>query len=1330
MKKGRGLIKILVCLLVLLYLGDMILFLVPFFQGKKNSTDKKGQILGDSIANSPVENPEFVSNEILVKLTEEGAAAGIKSLDKLNNKFKATETKKVFNQELKKKKGKKAQKVQISQELDRWVLIKFGGQKKVSKKTLEESTVSVDGAEISYQSVLETYNRNDMVEFAQPNYIYQPFIYTPNDTYYSSTDLFSDHRPDLWNINTAGSPGSAWDVTTGNNVIVAVVDSGVDYNHPDLAANILRDEGGDIVGYDFVNDDSDPMDDVGHGTHVAGTIAAVGNNDPNHAVDSGTKTVGVGFGLKIMPVKGMGTSGGTDIDLAESLNFAAEHGAKVINNSWGGMGQSQLLTEVIQDLHDQNIITVFAAGNDQLNIDYINPAGDPNAITVGSFNYSNASSCFSNLGARLDLVAPGGDLVSCGGSADDSIVSTITNPFDPTLGTPVGDYYAKMSGTSVSAAHVSAAAGLVLAVHPDWTFEEVRFALRNTATLADIAPRRWSTTIGSGRLRLNNAVRLAQAPPTPFLNIAEATIAAPGHSVNGDVSARNGVSGWVLSYGEGSGAAEWHEIQSGSSAISGELGQLPVIDYNGTITLKLSVTDQNAVTSNTYADFYYSPDLLAGWPQELGASFEHPALGDVNFDGQNEIVVAASGTPESKLWVKTADSNSIANFPLTYDAGNLSPPTLADMNNDGKLEIIFTHYQSSLVRNTLHVVKSDGQELAGWPVILPLNPADDIVYADPTVVDVTGDDQPEILLESYASTVYVYEADGQPLAGWPVYLDSEHYSPNYYYKETIIQAEDLTGDGKAEIFAGRVDSQGHTSIYALDYEGNVLTGWPQVFNYATLMVSPRAPNIGLADINNDGEIEIVGYVNGYSGEATEDSNLTVWTLDGQTLWTQTYAGGGRSGEGGPLFSNIDGNPGLEIITNGTSGLYVFDGEGNILDGWPKESGFDSGIDMALADVNTDDLPEFIGFNSSGDVKTSIVNLAGAGIWVKRPYMQIEQPAVVGDIDGDGVLELVNNARYYFSHYTYVWKITGATSADNALAWPQFGGNAQHERIYPVSLPEPTDSTPPTVSITSPANGATVSGTINFQVTAQDNVGVTKVELFHGQTLLTTLNAAPYLYQWNTTTIANGNSVLTAKAYDAAENSAISTAVNITINNSSSTIENSTAPPSPTEETETENIASPVETFIHNIVNKLTAKEQEPAKPSPPIITNMTAQGTNLFIEGTAGSNVTVYLTFRSNFFKAQTKANNQGYWSYLLANASIVLGEGDHTVVAVSSVTAADNTAIESEQSKTYDFKLSIENGQLQVEMKKTRVWQYVAGGSFVLVLILGYLLWRRRKRA
>ena len=196
--------------------------------------------------------------------------------------------------------------------------------------------------------------------YAEPNYIYHASV-IPNDP------LFGQ----LYGMDKILAP-SAWGVSSASpNTIVAVIDSGVEYTHSDLAGNIwtnqaekngsvgVDDDGNgyidDIYGYDFFNYDGSPMDDNSHGTHVAGTIGAVGNNN--------TGVAGICWNVQIMAVKFLNADGaGTLADAASAINYAVQMGAKVMNNSWGGGGYSQVLRDAIVGAHNAGVIFVAAAG--------------------------------------------------------------------------------------------------------------------------------------------------------------------------------------------------------------------------------------------------------------------------------------------------------------------------------------------------------------------------------------------------------------------------------------------------------------------------------------------------------------------------------------------------------------------------------------------------------------------------------------------------------------------------------------------------------------------------------------------------------------------------------------------------------------------------------------------------------------------------------------------------------------------------------------------------------------------------------------------------------
>jgi subtilisin family serine protease/subtilisin-like proprotein convertase family protein/DNA-binding cell septation regulator SpoVG len=322
---------------------------------------------------------------------------------------------------------------------------------------------------ISVQSALAAYSSNPFVLSATPNYrltIQQ----IPNDPQFGS----------LWGLhNTGQNSGTvdadidapeAWDVSTGSAtspVIVAIIDTGVDYTHPDLAANMWINAGevagdgvdndgngfvDDVRGYDFNNNDADPMDDNGHGTHVAGTIGAVGNN--------GIGVAGIAWNVRIMPVKVFDASGNGFLDTAiRGLNYAVQMGASISNNSYGATGagaDDPLFLEAIHNAANFGHIFVAAAGNAGTDNDAAGffPGGFDvdNILSVAATDRNDQLAYFSNFGATtVDLAAPGVDILS-------------TQP---------GGKYQTLSGTSMATPHVTGVVALVRGLHPDWTYHQV-----------------------------------------------------------------------------------------------------------------------------------------------------------------------------------------------------------------------------------------------------------------------------------------------------------------------------------------------------------------------------------------------------------------------------------------------------------------------------------------------------------------------------------------------------------------------------------------------------------------------------------------------------------------------------------------------------------------------------------------------------------------------------------------------------------------------------------------------------------------------------------------
>ena len=335
-------------------------------------------------------------------------------------------------------------------------------------------------------SAIKEYESNPDVLYAEPDYEISvipdqtgPVIQDSRSTAILSTP--DDARfSEQWDFNNLGQSGGtpdadidapeAWDISTGSHtVIVAVPDTGVFYNHEDLSSNIwtntkeipgngidddLNGYVDDVHGWDFVNNDNDPSDDVNHGTHCAGTIGATGNNAIGVA--------GVNWRVKIMPLKILNSSGyGNTSDAIKAFEYARVNGAAVISNSWGREPYSQAMKDAIDE---SPAVVVFAAGNDGNNTDvtphYPSSYTSPNIISVAATDNRDSLASFSNYGTNsVDLAAPGANILS-------------TNMF--------AGSYAFKSGTSMAAPHVAGVAALIKSMNQSLTPAEIKKIILDT----------------------------------------------------------------------------------------------------------------------------------------------------------------------------------------------------------------------------------------------------------------------------------------------------------------------------------------------------------------------------------------------------------------------------------------------------------------------------------------------------------------------------------------------------------------------------------------------------------------------------------------------------------------------------------------------------------------------------------------------------------------------------------------------------------------------------------------------------------------------------------
>jgi len=328
----------------------------------------------------------------------------------------------------------------------------------------------------------------DGVRHAEPDSVVRAAL-APNDPNYSSQ----------WNLPRIGAP-AAWDITMGSSsVTIAIVDTGVQLTHPDLAGRLDT-----TNDYDFVNDDSVAEDDQGHGTHCAG-IAAASTNNAN-------QVAGVAGECTILPVKVLASDGqGLDSDVADGIKWAADKGADVISLSLESDYYSVVIDDAVQYAVAKDCVVVAASGNDGLSTGVSYPARLPNVLAVGATVSTGERWTSSNYGVGLDLSAPGALILS----------------------TTTGGGVGMMSGTSMAAPHVAGVAALVRSQNPTWTRSQVE--QRVTSTALDLGSPGFDAEYGYGLVRADAAVTSTTPPPPPDPDDSLPGVDLPASPVTGSV---------------------------------------------------------------------------------------------------------------------------------------------------------------------------------------------------------------------------------------------------------------------------------------------------------------------------------------------------------------------------------------------------------------------------------------------------------------------------------------------------------------------------------------------------------------------------------------------------------------------------------------------------------------------------------------------------------------------------------------------------------------------------------------------------------------------------
>lgn len=835
--------------------------------------------------------PTFAPGEILLKLQsglgdvqaevkDEGVTTGLASLDLLNQRFGVITMKRALFP-LAGEKGNE-QVARLADELSRVYLLELQNGQDV-------------------WAIVEAYGHDPHVAYAQPNYLNRLCV-VPNDSLYH----------EQWALSKMQMP-AAWDIERGSEeVIVGIVDSGIDYHHQDLADNVWINSGedlngngqvdstdfngvddddngytDDIRGWDFTDApqfaglgdyrerDNDPDDDVGHGTHVSGIVAATADNHIGIA--------GLCWHSKLMPLRAaFRMSLGAfleDDDVSAGIVYAADNGARVINMSWGDPRISPLVRDVIAYAYAQGCVMAAAAGNvDQAGIFY--PGGYDETIAVGASTSYDQRATFSSFGRNLDVLAPGSN-----------ILSTLPD-----------DQYGSLGGTSMATAHVTGLAALLLSRDPTLSNEEVRQIIN--ASAVDLGPSHWDSGHGNGRVDGFRALRMERT------TVAQITRPQTGTGVDSLVFIVGTAMGaylecYGLDYGLGLAPSSYETIlePTCSQALEETLavwngpGQLP--DTSCTIRLRAWQTNGNVVEDRVVVHIDHTPPVL----DKIRA-------------------------------VRRLDGDRYATF-VEWETDD---ETLARLfyRRQGQEEFSFVE--------SAHLTQEHSLELSG-----ELEPGEYQFYltsTNPAGLATVDDNQGDY----YALSVPLQMVD----PGGFLLLDQ--LPPGYLFHRPV----DLDGDGRREIlFMAFSDTSvyGKAMAYEMGGDGRLQKAFQSEADYLVWDVG---------DADGDGKSEILGggYAEIYLFESPDSDSFP----DPDPVWSQ-------EGVWGSQMADTDGDGYVEIISKVDIGSDVIIFENVADDSFsqiaslpnPTEGRNSTGTRFAIADFDGDGRTEILAGDSDGDI---------------------------------------------------------------------------------------------------------------------------------------------------------------------------------------------------------------------------------------------------------------------------------------------------------------------------------------------------------------------------